>query len=85
MVRGSGSHLIQQTPEEIEKELNQLANNPETSNRIKTLIPKLQTILAGYFDTGLAEDPELDYTDAAEFLFLLEKLTVREGAVDSRQ
>jgi len=41
---------------------------------LKPLIPKLQAILAGSRDLGLTADPELDYHDAAEILFLLEKL-----------
>ena len=70
--------LQKQPPEEIEKRLVEMENDPKTSQPIKTLVSKLQIVLAGYFDTGLAEDPDLYYRDAAEFLFLLEKLTKRK-------
>jgi len=65
--------------EEMVTLLEELSNEPKLPSSLRALIPKLQTILAGYFDTGLAEDSDLDYDDAAEFLFLLEKLTKRGG------
>jgi hypothetical protein len=55
--------------------LTELLNDPELSSSLKALIPKLQALLAGSRDPGLAVDPELDYTDAAEILFLLEMLS----------
>jgi tetratricopeptide (TPR) repeat protein len=54
--------------------LAELANDPEIDQELKVLIKKLQAILAGSRDQELAADPELHYTDAAEILFLLEKL-----------
>lgn len=54
--------------------LAELANNPKLIPQIKTLIPKLQAIFAGSGNKALAADPELDYDDAAELLFLLEQL-----------
>jgi len=54
--------------------LEQLLNQPNIPSSLKPLIPKLQAILAGSRDPGLAEDPELDFDDAAEILFLLENL-----------
>lgn len=38
------------------------------------MLPKLQTILHGDRDPALADDPALDYDDAAELLLLLERL-----------
>jgi tetratricopeptide (TPR) repeat protein len=54
--------------------LGELGRHPEIDPSIKVLIPKLQAILAGTRDPQLAADPELHYTDAAELLFLLERL-----------
>jgi hypothetical protein len=54
--------------------LEELSNDPETDPYLIPLIAKLQAILAGSRDPELAADPELYYRDAAEVLFLLEKL-----------
>ena len=60
--------------EEMANLLSQLASHPQIDRSLRPLIPKLQAILAGSRDPGLSYDPQLDYTDAAEVLFLLEKL-----------
>lgn len=60
--------------DEMTNPLSQLAGDPQIHPSLRVLIPKLQAILAGSRDLELADDPELDYTDAAEVLFLLEKL-----------
>jgi len=67
--------LKEQRPEEIKKQLEEKANDPKTHSSLKPLIPKLQAILDGAREPGLADDPELWYTDAAEILFLLEKMS----------
>jgi tetratricopeptide (TPR) repeat protein len=54
--------------------LTELSNNPEIHSSLKPLIPKLQALLTGSRDPVLAADPELDFDDAAEILFLLEEL-----------
>jgi tetratricopeptide (TPR) repeat protein len=69
-----GQALQEQPVEEIKKQFTVLENDPEEDPLLKVLIPKLQAILAGSRDPGLAADPELHYTDAAEILFLLEKI-----------
>ncbi len=38
------------------------------------MIPRLHAILDGSRDPALAEDPALDYDDAAELALLLERL-----------
>lgn len=43
----------------------------------EALIPKLRAVLRGERDPALAEDPELDYRDAAELRLLLESLQGR--------
>jgi len=71
--------LKEQEPEEIKKQLAAYANDPKILSSLKPLIPKLQDILDGSRDPGLAADPELDYDDAAEILFLLEKMNGSGG------
>lgn len=66
--------LKQQKPEEIKKHLDEVASDPNTPESGKLLVSKLQAILAGSREVGLASDAGLDYTDAAEILFLLERL-----------
>jgi tetratricopeptide (TPR) repeat protein len=60
--------------EEFATLLEELSNNPKIYSSLKPLIPKLQAILSGSREKELAADPELYYRDAAEILFLLEKL-----------
>jgi hypothetical protein len=66
--------LKQQKPEEIKKQLDNVASDPNIPESGKLLVSKLQAILAGSREVGLASDTGLDYTDAAEILILLERL-----------
>jgi len=66
--------MEKQTPEEVKKQLNEVATDPNIPASGKLLISKLLAILAGSREVGLASDEGLDYTDAAEILFLLERL-----------
>jgi tetratricopeptide (TPR) repeat protein len=66
--------LKQQKPEEIKKQLDEVASDPNIPKSGKLLVLKLQAILTGSREVGLASDAGLDYTDAAEILFLLERL-----------
>lgn len=66
--------LKQQKPEEIKKQLDEVTSDPNIPESGKLLVSKLQAILAGSREVGLASDAGLDYTDAAETLFLLERL-----------
>jgi tetratricopeptide (TPR) repeat protein len=59
--------------------LSQLASHPQTHPSLKPLIAKLQAILDGSREPELAADPELLSTDAAEVLFLLEKLKTSQA------
>jgi tetratricopeptide (TPR) repeat protein len=54
--------------------LTEISKQPDVHSSLKALIPKLQALLAGSRDPGLAADPELDFDNAAEILFLLEEL-----------
>ena len=61
--------------EEMATLLEELSNDPEIPSSLKILIPKLQDILDGAREPGLADDTNLYYRDAAEALFLLEKMS----------
>ena len=56
--------------------LQQLAADPEAA-ALRPFIQALQAIVAGNRDRALADAPELDYTMAAEILFLIETLDER--------
>lgn len=68
--------LIQQGA--ADKGLEELAKilSPASPDWAKALISKLQAILHGSRDPALADDPALEYDDAAEVLLLLERLGV---------
>ena len=63
-----------QPQEEVKKHLDEVAKDPKIPDEGKLLISKLQTVLTGSREKELASDPNLNYIDAAEILFLLEKL-----------
>lgn len=48
--------------------------NPDTPDSLKRLMQAVATILNGSRDPALADDPALHYADAAEILFLIERL-----------
>jgi len=54
----------------------ELRQNPKLAARWETFIPLLESVLAGSRDPALAEDPNLNYQDAAELLLLIESLGV---------
>mgnify|MGYP001617417884 CR=1 FL=1 len=60
-------------PAEAESFLQQLAADPEAA-WLRPFIQALQAIVAGSRDRTLADAPELNYTMAAEILFLIETL-----------
>jgi tetratricopeptide (TPR) repeat protein len=66
--------ITQQKIDEIEPLFNQLASDPNTSNARKALMQAFMTILNGSRDKALGDDPGLSYADAAEVLFLIERL-----------
>jgi hypothetical protein len=67
-----------QPPGEVKKHLDEVAKDPKIPVEGKLLISKLQTVLTGSREKELASDPNLNYIDAAEILFLLEKLEKRK-------
>ena len=68
------SLLSQENVDEIEPLFNQLANDPNTADSLKQWMQAVVTILDGSRDLALADDPALYYADAAEILFLIERL-----------
>lgn len=66
--------MSQQKTGEIQPLFNGLANDPGASDSFKQLIQAMTTILNGSRDPALADDPALHYSDAAEILFLMERL-----------
>ena len=80
--QGGGENLVehviglisQEKAGEIQPLFNQLANNSDASNSLKQLMQVVITILNGSRDKTLADNDLLDYDDAAEVLFLIERL-----------
>ncbi len=68
-----------QPPEEVRKHLDEVSKDPKIPVQGKLLVSKLQTILTGSREIELASDPNLDYIDTAEILFLLENLERQEA------
>jgi hypothetical protein len=66
--------MAQQQGDDIQALFDQLANDPNTPDSLKHLIQAVSTVLNGSRDPALADDPALDYADAAEILFLIERL-----------
>lgn len=68
------SLMAQQQGDDIQALFDQLANDPDISDSLKRLMQAVSTILNGSRDSALADDPALYYHDAAEILFLIERL-----------
>jgi tetratricopeptide (TPR) repeat protein len=66
--------LEENKTEEMAAVLEERLKQPGISSLMKTLIPKLQAIIAGSRDPELANDPELYYRDAVEVTLLLEEM-----------
>lgn len=66
--------LSQQKGDEVNSLFNQLTNSPQTPASLNIFIQAAIAILSGSRDLALADNPELDYDDAAEILFLISRL-----------
>ena len=66
--------LSQQKSTEVNALIHQPGNDPNASESLKKLMQAVLTILSGSRDPALADDPALDYDDAAEILFLIARL-----------
>ena len=67
--------LAQQQVDEIQSLFEQLTSDPDASDSLKQLIQAMVAILNGSRDPALADDPALNYADAAEVLFFLHRLS----------
>jgi tetratricopeptide (TPR) repeat protein len=67
--------LAQQQVDEIQSLFEQLTSDPDTRDTTKQLIQAMVAILNGSRDPALADDPALNYADAAEVLFFLHRLS----------
>jgi len=80
--QGQGGNLIehviglisQEKAGEIQPLFNQLASDPNAGDSVKRLMQIIIDILNGSRDKTLGDDPALYYGDAAEVLFLIERL-----------
>jgi tetratricopeptide (TPR) repeat protein len=80
--QGQGGNLVehvigliaQKKVDEIEPLFNELMNDPSSSDSRKVIIQAMIKILNGSRDRALGDDPTLNYADAAEVLFLIERL-----------
>jgi len=66
--------IAQKKVDEIEPLFNELMNDPSSSDSRKAIIQAMIKILNGSRDKALGDDPALYYGDAAEVLFLIERL-----------
>ena len=66
--------IAQKKVDEIEPLFNELMNDPSSSDSRKAIIQAMIKILNGSGDKALGDDPALNYADAAEVLFLIERL-----------
>jgi tetratricopeptide (TPR) repeat protein len=67
--------LVARQPDAARDLLAKLRESPDLPSDLRALIPLLEAVLAGSRDPALAEDPNLDYDDAAELLLLMESLS----------
>lgn len=56
------------------QQLSELVQAPNTPRFLQRLIPKVVEVINSSRDTTLADDPTFHYSDAAEILFLIERL-----------
>jgi tetratricopeptide (TPR) repeat protein len=73
--RGQLCALVAREPDAARAGLAKLRESPDLPASLRTLIPLLEAVLAGSRDPALAEDPNLNYDDAAELLLLIQSLS----------
>ena len=66
--------IAEQKFDEIGKLFHQLSNDPTSSDSRKATVRAMVSIFNGSRDPALADDPALSYDNAAEILFLLERV-----------
>ena len=70
--------LMATNPEAAKPQLVELSQSPDLPTYLQALLSALQAVAAGSRDPALADEPSLDFDDAAELLLLIEKLTRRD-------
>jgi tetratricopeptide (TPR) repeat protein len=75
---GTFCALVAHQPGSAKAKLDDLLQTPDLPGYLRVLIPHLLAVLAGSRDVTLADDPNLDYDDAAELLFLIECLSANK-------
>ena len=60
--------------DEAKQSLSRILDDKDAPEWVKNFVPKVLAILNGSCNPTLANDPALDYDDAAEILFLIERL-----------
>jgi len=73
--RGQLCALVARQPDAARGLLLKLRQSPDLPADLRALIPLLEAVLAGSRDPALAQDPNLNYADAAELLLLIESLS----------
>ncbi|MDJ0782140.1 MAG: tetratricopeptide repeat protein, partial [Desulfosarcinaceae bacterium] len=74
LVDGVLGLLSEEKFDEAQALFDQVTGDPDVPDSIKKLLQAVVTILNGSRDTALADDLDLNYSDAAEVLFLIERL-----------
>jgi hypothetical protein len=64
----------------IEQEMQEFIEDLDYGEGCKLLVKALREILQGSCDLALADDPDLNYQEAAEIIILLENLGTADGA-----
>jgi tetratricopeptide (TPR) repeat protein len=67
-------------PDAARGRLAELRQEPDVPAWLTALLPLLEAVLDGSRDPALADDPNLNYADAAELLLLIEALALRDAA-----
>ena len=78
MCAATAHAILEGNTDKARAELAQLLESPDLPVPAKVLIPTLQAILDGSRDPALADNPDLDYTDAVEVRLLLETVAGEE-------
>lgn len=71
--------LAQQQVEQVQALFDELMNDVDTPDWLKRFIPVIIAILNGSRDLALADDPSLGCSNAAEVLFLMQRLDAPES------
>ena len=77
LAAGVARAIQENETEAAARQLEELQQHPDLPGYLEPLIPALQRTLTGSRDPALADDPALQYTEAAELKLLLEQILQR--------